>query len=77
MSQGYINWYILRNTLETGFGIAVRWTAYGYLEFSGPKGTVIVTKSNNMLYEFVEEVLCKLGIDKREFENKRKELYPD
>ncbi|MDE0089742.1 MAG: hypothetical protein OXP12_00010 [Thaumarchaeota archaeon] len=67
MSNPYCNWYRLRNILEKEFGIITRWTFGRFMEFSGPNGTTMVSKDNNMLRDSVEGVLEKLGIDKEEF----------
>ena len=71
MSKKHLNWYLLKNILESEFDVVVRWIAHEHMEFSSPNGRIMVSKSNNMHNELVEGVLEELGIDKREFERKR------
>ena len=66
-SQHY-NWYQLKNVLCEAFSCNVKWDQIDILIFERENKKIIFSKNNNMSVDFVEEILKKLDITLKEFQ---------
>ena len=68
MAGNHYNWYIIEKVLVGSFNLIFKWTVTCYMKFSGPHGSVIITKENKFQPEYMEQILGKLGIELSEFD---------